>query len=162
MHPRDSSIFRSPSRLLRDRLQFIFYSSWSLRPWIVGFPLPFCVGLSSSLSDPIKLSPMWPPAEHPASGHCPHQALHMRSLSLSHEAPRAPVPGTPPHTGLCKVATPGRRTGFGRIPETAATRYTCQKRETRKATLALSHSLNWLPGAFPTLFTKDCVCFLSV
>lgn len=80
-----------------------------------------------------------------------------RGQNTKHTPLRTPTSFRPVQGGH-----PRQAVGLQRILETTATQHTCQKKETRKATLALSHILNWLPGAFPTLFTKDCVCFLSV
>lgn len=159
MNHKDSSIFRS---LLSPK--WITYNFFFIPPDLCNHELqdspslPACANPApclTPLNHPHPQRRLWlstrPTATVP-TGPCTRGASHCVVVL------NAPLSRHPPCAGLCKVATPG----FRRIPKTTATPYTCQKKETGKATLPLSHILNWLPGAFPTLFTKDCVCFLSV
>lgn len=145
-----------------DHLQFLFYSSPSLYSWIVGLaPLPprLCSPLTMSHTFQLpwcSIQPSTRPVTTVPTRPCTHRASHWVIRS------NTPLSWHPPRIHLCTVVTPGRRPSLRRIPETTATQHICQKKETRKARLALSHILNWLPGAFLPLFTKDCVCFLSV
>lgn len=100
-------------------------------------------GLSSAHTT--HVCPVQGLAEHRATAHCPHCT---GSLSLTHCAQHAPL-WTTTHTGLGRAATQAGTRADGQV-QGQATQHTCQKRETRKATLTLSPS-KLAPWSIPYL-----------
>lgn len=152
---------------LRRSLETVLYlgATCLLKNWIIySFSLFFLI------SPPMNCR-ILPPLPGPYPSSTAHHSSHpWGSLWLSTTKPLTSVQiaqsiplWTPTlFRPVCKVATSRWAGPYKESQRPPFTQHACQKKETQKATLALSHILNWLPGAFPTLFTEDCVCFLSV